>query len=133
MGMMLDATCSDCGYGIAYYEGCGITLLPDFDAEVAKKRKAIREQVAKLKPLMIPDMYRPLDRRLYRCGHCGSVHDRQELSFQYQDSEGIQTYVADEICPKCRRVLQQLQPFEPFPCPKCKQGEMKTTMVGIWD
>lgn len=132
MGMMLDVTCGECGYGFAYFEGCGMTPF-DLDSEVAKKRKAIREQVAKLKPLIVPEGWGPFERRLYRCGHCESVHVRLEISFEYQDSEGLHAYVADEICPKCRRPLLQLQPFDPFPCPECKQGEMKTTESGIWD
>jgi hypothetical protein len=117
-------------------------LQADFAESVAKKRKAIRLEIAKLATQIIPDSF-TYDLALFHCGKCSLYYNRHRLRFDYRSNGFAETYEASETCTKCKRVcamvpvidFDHLDPetVQKLSCPSCKRQEFELSELLTWD
>jgi hypothetical protein len=117
-------------------------IQPDFAEAVAKKRVAIRREIASLEPYMIPGTFGS-DLELFQCGKCSKYYNRPLIKFDYLHNETLKSYQTTETCSKCKVVCEVISAsssddsdevfLQKLSCPSCKQYAFDITGVILWD
>jgi len=141
VGQQLLLTCQHCSEMLGFDFGSGM-LLPEFLEVVAKKRAAVRREVASLEPHIVPGTFEA-GLALFRCGKCIKYYNRPLLRFEYWSEGAKATYQATELCSTCKGVCDvvSLPLFDQLPmtisgaidCPTCRHTSFLVSEALLWD
>lgn len=130
MGAVYHMDCPACGYNRDFYTGCGASDERRANEALMMLETGADADNVQAMLLSEPDAYMYLERAVYRCRFCGTLHER--ICTRVIGRE--RTLTGSYRCPDCGRLMGRIHEFEfkKLPCPSCGAA-LNCTRTGDWD